>query len=114
MEITKEQIRKDIKEMLVERLLLKIKPEEISDTAPLFDIESMDLSDEAKKEFGYDGSETGLELDSVDALEIVVGIKKLYDIQIQQNESGKIFYSVNTLTDFVYDTLKKREENQPE
>lgn len=112
LDITKDSIKKDIKKMLVERLLLKMDPDDISDTAPLFDMENMDFDDSVKAELGYDGTETGLELDSVDALEIVVGIKKLYDIQIQQNGNGKIFYSVNTLTDFVYDTLKEH-ENQP-
>ena len=107
----KEKIREKIKAMLVERLMLTIDPSEINDNAPLFDTDNLQYENaEAEvsiKEFQTE--EEGLGLDSIDALEVVVGIKDLYDIQIIQGENVKIFYSVNTLVDYVYDELNKKD-----
>ncbi len=106
----KEKIREEIKEMLVERLMLTIEPSEIKDDAPLFDTDNLQYENaEAEASIKEFQKEEGLGLDSIDALEIVVGIKELYDIQIIQGENVKIFYSVNTLVDYVYDELNKKD-----
>ncbi|HEY7137368.1 MAG TPA: phosphopantetheine-binding protein [Acidimicrobiia bacterium] len=69
-----------IKEMLVERLDLPIDADWITDDQPLFG--------------------RGLELDSVDALELAVGIDDVADVTITDDQVG-MFGSVNRVVDFV-------------
>jgi acyl carrier protein len=78
-----ENLKKDLKEMLVRDLKLQdIRPEEIGDDDPLF--------------------EQGLGLDSLDAVELVVLINKHYAIQIQDMEEGRVaFASINALADYI-------------
>ena len=78
-----EDLKKDLKEMLVRDLKLQdVNPEEIGDADPLF--------------------EEGLGLDSLDAVELVVLINKHYDIQIQDMEEGRVaFASINALADYI-------------
>ncbi|GAB4335709.1 MAG: phosphopantetheine-binding protein [Desulfobulbaceae bacterium] len=78
-----EELKKELKEMLVRDLKLQdVDPEDIGDDDPLF--------------------EEGLGLDSLDAVELVVLINKHYDIQIKDMEEGKIaFASVTALADFI-------------
>ncbi|EWH10621.1 acyl carrier protein [Catenovulum agarivorans DS-2] len=74
----------EVKELIIEALDLEdITPEDIEDDAPLF--------------------VDGLGLDSIDALELGVAIKKAYDVKIDGNseESKKHFYSVNSLCEFI-------------
>ncbi|AKE53137.1 phosphopantetheine-binding protein [Kangiella geojedonensis] len=68
-------------------------------------IESLDLED-----ISIDDIETseplfgdGLGLDSIDALELGLALKKKFDIKLDSNseESKKHFYSVSTLADFI-------------
>lgn len=73
-----------IKELIIEKLNLKMTPNEIPDNAVLF----------ANKEDG------GVGLDSVDALEIAVGIMNEFDVEIS-DEDMHIFHSVQTIDDFV-------------
>jgi acyl carrier protein len=48
------------------------------------------------------GPESALGLDSLDAVEIVVAIEKMYHVKIDAQEtSRKIFKSINTLADFI-------------
>ena len=72
-----------IKHLLVEALRLEgVDPSEIADDAPLFG--------------------TGLGLDSVDALELVVALEKEFGIRIENHEVGKeAFASVGALAAFV-------------
>lgn len=71
-----------IKEMLVRRLKLNMSPDEIKDDMPLFA-----------------GS---LSLDSIDALEIVVGLQKEFHCTISDKAAAeKILVSVNTMADFI-------------
>ncbi|MBU4310757.1 phosphopantetheine-binding protein [bacterium] len=84
-----EDLQSKIKELIVKRLKLEIKPEEIDSVAPLFG--------------------TGLGLDSIDALELVVGLEQEFGIKVKDEEVGKeIFASVNTLVEYV--KKKKGEE----
>lgn len=67
-----------IKEMLIKRLELEISIDEFSDDMPLF--------------------EGGLELDSIEALEIIVGLEQLFNIKIEELENpAEDFYSVKTI-----------------
>jgi len=78
------EIRKKLKELLVENLSLEdISPEEIKDDEVLFG--------------------EGLGLDSLDAVEIVVLLQRGFGVQIKNVKQGKeVFYSIDTLARFVY------------
>ena len=73
----------DLKAKIIESLKLQdISPDQIADDAPLFG--------------------TGLGLDSIDALELVVMLEKNYGIVIKDIEEGRpAFRSVRTLGDFI-------------
>jgi acyl carrier protein len=78
-----------LKELLFKELNLKIKPEEIADDMPLFG--------------------EGLGLDSLDAVEIVVILKKNLGVTITDSEQAKeVFVSIKTLADFVDAELGKK------
>lgn len=73
----------ELKSKIIEALKLQdITPEQIDDDAPLFG--------------------TGLGLDSIDALELVVLLEKEYGIVIKDIEEGRpAFRSARTLADFI-------------
>lgn len=77
------RLREDLKRLIVDRLRLEgLTPDKIGDETPLF--------------------AGGLGLDSVDALELVVGLEQEYGIVIKSHEIDKtIFTSVQTLARFV-------------
>lgn len=78
-----------LKELLYKELNLKIKPEAITDDMSLFG--------------------EGLGLDSLDAVEIVVILKKHLGVTITDSEQAKkVFVSMKTLTDFVEEELRKK------
>jgi acyl carrier protein len=80
-----EQIKSGLKTLIVERLKLEVDPSSIQDDAPLFG--------------GADaGAEGGLALDSVEALEIVVGIEEKWGIVIEDDSVANEFYSIDTLS----------------
>ncbi len=71
-----------VRALLILRLKLEIPPEEIDIDAPLFG--------------------EGLGLDSIDALELVVGLEQEFSIQIPDADVGKkVFASVRTIADYV-------------
>lgn len=76
-------LHRKIKELIIERLQLDgVSPEDIEDGAPLFG--------------------DGLGLDSIDALELVIGIEKTFGVRIQDEEVGaKAFASVDALVQFL-------------
>lgn len=77
------ELARRIKHMLVERLKLEVDPESIDDDAPLF-------------------GEEGLGLDSIDALELVLGVEQELGVQIDDEEVGsQAFASVASLAEFV-------------
>jgi acyl carrier protein len=73
----------ELKTKIIESLRLQeVTPEQIEDDAPLFG--------------------TGLGLDSIDALELVVMLEKHYGIVIKDIEEGRpAFRSVRTLAEFI-------------
>jgi acyl carrier protein len=78
MEITT-ALKLEIKQLLIENLMLQIKAEEIGDEQPLFGPGSVGL-------------------DSVDALQLVVALDKKYGLKIQDPEAAKqILQSVQTI-----------------
>jgi len=72
----------------------------IIESLDLEDVEVSDINDSAAL-FGDD--DDGLNLDSIDALELGLAIKKKFDVKLDANseETKKHFYSVDTLADFV-------------
>ena len=77
-----------VKEMIIERLKLEgMTPDQIGDQAPLFG--------------------EGLGLDSIDALELVLGIEQTFGVKIEDEAAGmKAFKSVQALTDFIAEHAK--------
>jgi acyl carrier protein len=76
-----EQSRR-VKELIVRRLKLDMDPTTIENAAPLFG--------------------EGLGLDSIDALELVLGLEQEFGIKVEDEEVGvKAFASVDALVDFI-------------
>ena len=78
------ELREELKQLIIESLALEeITPSDIKDDEPLFN--------------------EGLGLDSIDALELGMALKRKYDITLESNkeENQNYFYSVSTLADFV-------------
>ena len=75
-------LKERIKRTIVERLKLDIDPTQIGNSTPLFG--------------------DGLGLDSIDALELVLGIEQEFGVKIDDEEVGaKALASVETLAQFV-------------
>ena len=76
-------LKSRIKHMMVENLMLKMPPENIGDDTPLFAPE-------------------GLALDSIDALELAVGIEKNFGVATPSAEVAReAFVSVNTIAAYI-------------
>ena len=76
-------LRTQIKEMMVENLMLKVTKEEIGDAMPLFGAE-------------------GLGLDSIDALELVVSLEKSFGVTVPNSETARAaLATVNSIHDYV-------------
>ena len=74
-----EELRLKIKEMMVDELMLDQEPSDISDTIAIF-------------------GAGGLGLDSVDALQLVVGLEKAFGLKIGNSDAAKaILESVETI-----------------
>ena len=81
--MTEENLREAIKEMMVENLMLKVSKEEIANDLPLF-------------------GPTGLGLDSIDALELVVSLEKKFGVSVPNSETARqALATVNSLHDYV-------------
>ena len=72
------ELKTRVRQMLVDNLMLQVKPEEITDDLPLFG--------------------EGLGLDSVDALQLVVALDKTFGLKIQDAEMAKgVLKNINTI-----------------
>ncbi len=69
-----------VKRIIVDQLCLDIEPEFITNDQPLFG--------------------RGLELDSIDALELAVGIFSEFSVTVSDGNSA-VFSSVNTISDYI-------------
>ncbi len=88
-------LKSRIKGMMVENLMLKMEPEEIGDDTLLF-------------------SPEGLALDSIDALELAVGIEKNFGIATPNAEVAReAFVSVNTIAAYIIAKKKNSQETPP-
>lgn len=77
------QLRERIKQLMVQNLMLQVTAADIGDDQPLFGPE-------------------GLGLDSVDALQLVVGLDKEFGLKIaDQAVAQKVLRSVNTIAEAV-------------
>lgn len=82
-ESTETALEDRLRELIVERLKLEIEPASIAAEQPLF-------------------GDDGLGLDSIDALELVLGIEQEFGVQIEDEEMGsQALSSVSALADFV-------------
>lgn len=76
-----EALKTELKELLVERLFLRVKPEEIPDDAPLLET---------------------LGIDSVALFELVVGLEDVYGITFEEDEFRlSLFQNIDSIADFV-------------
>jgi len=85
-QMNKQELEQEIKDLIIKSLDLEdISASEIDSTAPLF--------------------VTGLGLDSIDALELGIALKKKYNLTLKEDggDNKKHFYSVSTLADFIID-----------
>lgn len=84
----KAALANELKELIIKSLKLEdVKPDEIDLEAPLFG--------------------TGLGLDSIDALELLVAVEKKYGVRIPDEDVGKeAFASVNALAAYIIKNKK--------
>jgi len=73
-------IEEEIKSILIESLMLELDKHLIQNDQPLFG--------------------RGLELDSIDALELSIGISSNFDVELNDDDMS-IFSSINKLTDYI-------------
>ncbi len=85
--MNRSNVRAEVKELLVSGLRLTVPASEIADDAPIF---------------GHADDGSGLGLDSIDALELVVLVEERFHVTIPDEDAGKrAFASVAALADFI-------------
>jgi acyl carrier protein len=81
------EVKDRLKKLIIQRLKLQMEPEAIDDDAALFG--------------------EGLGLDSIDALELVVGLEQEFGVQVPDEAVGReAFASINALAEFVLKNSK--------
>jgi len=87
-------LKRQVKNCIVSCLRLRIAPEEIADDLTLF--------------------RTGLGLDSIDALELVLELERKYGVVIaDENDGRRILQSVNTIVDAIEERRAAGEASGP-
>ena len=82
-------LRSQIKEMLVENLMLQTPADQIADDLPLF-------------------GQGGLGLDSIDALELVVSMEKTFGVGVANAEvASKALRTVNSIHDHIIEKTER-------
>jgi acyl carrier protein len=86
------ELKLDIKRLIVATLKLSdVRPEDIEEDAVLF------------------GNDSALQLDSVDALEIIVVLQRTYGVHVDDRNLGRfIIKSINTMAEFIAREQAKR------
>ena len=80
------ELQEKVKEFIINTLRLELTPNEIGDNTPLF-------------------GESGLGLDSIDALELIVNLEKKFHIKITDNIQGeKVLSSVSSIAEYITST----------
>jgi acyl carrier protein len=88
-------LRARIKEMMVKNLMLQITADQIADDAPLF-------------------GPNGIGLDSIDALELTVGLEKNFGVSVPNAEvAGQVLRSVNSIQDYILEKRGKAAQTSP-
>jgi acyl carrier protein len=88
-------LRTRIKEMMVNNLMLQIAIDQIGDDTPLFGPE-------------------GIGLDSIDALELAVGLEKNFGVSVPNSEvATKVLRNVNTIHDYILEKRGDSAQAQP-
>jgi acyl carrier protein len=82
-----------VKKCIIERLNLRINPEDITDDAMIFATDDYEEPEEG-------AVVENLGLDSIDALEIIVAIGKEFDVKIEDDDM-EVLQNLQTLTDYV-------------
>ena len=81
--MSSEQLKEQIKEMLVTNLMLRTPKEEIANDLPLFGAE-------------------GLGLDSIDALQLVVSMEKTFGVGVPNSDVARVaLATVNSIHDYI-------------
>lgn len=83
---TRQQVVDEIKEILIDSLMLDLDKELIMNDQPLFG--------------------RGLELDSIDALELSIGISTTFGVELNDDDMA-VLSSVNKLADFVIENSEE-------
>jgi acyl carrier protein len=79
----REQLKRELKEMIIYECQKEITPDDIADNAPLF-------------------GEGGPDLDSLDALQIAMAVQRRYGKRIEGNtETRSALASIHALADFI-------------
>jgi Acyl carrier protein len=88
-------LRTRIKEMMVKNLMLQISTDEIGNETPLFGPE-------------------GIGLDSIDALELAVGLEKVFGVSVPNSEvATKVLRNVDTIRDYILEKRGDSAQVQP-
>lgn len=85
---TRQKVVEDIKEILIDSLMLDLDKDLIMNDQPLFG--------------------RGLELDSIDALELSIGISTTFSVELNDDNMA-ILSSINRLADFVIENSEEFE-----
>lgn len=81
---TNQALKEELKVLIIEECDKDCEPEEISDDEVLF------------------GSDSNLQLDSLDALQISLALNKKYELNVTDSKKLRsIMVSINTLADFI-------------
>jgi acyl carrier protein len=88
-----EALKREIKELVLDALKIRdVNPEQIDDSLSLFE----------------EGN--ALQIDSVDALEIVMALQRKYHVHIDDQNVGRfIIKSIDTIAEFISKELAKKE-----
>lgn len=90
--VTDPDLVQKVKKVLVKALRLRVNPEDIADDLPLMKSNGLDI-----------------EIDSIDALELVIAIENEFNVKIEDEEVAEhVFSSVDVLANFIREEQEKK------